>query len=233
MEKDAKKRVDEATKVIVALNTPLGWDHSCPQKLMMLTFSILFLSFIFPLFLFRFFFPFCPLSLSFSLFLCSSFLSSWFLWSASSFGFCWTSQHHGQVFPLLPLLWQKLSMLVNFWHWPPPTAESWWIQQWCYCGWSIPFMLLLKVPEHVCDCCCCLKWFSISVFETFCLCPLGVSFFFLFVNICPYYQVISQFCSFWIDCAWRGSYYIWRHFSRIHTFKPFFFPVKCCILCYI
>jgi hypothetical protein len=87
MEKDAKKRVDEVTKVIVALNTPLGWGHSCPQKIMMLTFSMLFLSFIFPLFLFRFFFPFGPLSLSFSLFLCSYFLSSWFLWSALLLGF--------------------------------------------------------------------------------------------------------------------------------------------------
>jgi hypothetical protein len=153
--------------------------------------------------------------------LCSSFLSSWFLWSAILLGFVELVSIMAKFFHCCHSCDRNSVCQFIFWHLPPPTAESWWSQQWCYCGWSIPFMLL-KVPEHVCDCCCCLKWFSISVLEIFCLCPLGVSFFFLFVNICPYYQVISQFCSFWIDCAWRGSYYIWRHLVGSTLLNRFF-----------
>jgi hypothetical protein len=44
-------------------------------------------------------------------------------------------------------LWEKLSKLVNVWHWPPPDAQSWWIQWRFYGGWSVPDMLLLKLTE--------------------------------------------------------------------------------------
>ncbi len=39
------------------------------------------------------------------------------------FYFSWYSQHCSWVFPLLPFLWKKLSMLVN--SWPLPSARLW------------------------------------------------------------------------------------------------------------
>jgi hypothetical protein len=60
-------------------------------------------------------------------FLCSSFF---FISLAISLSFiiCWASQHHGRVFLSQPVLWQKLSMLVNVWCWHPPMSWSWWSQ---------------------------------------------------------------------------------------------------------
>lgn len=54
-----------------------------------------------------------PLSLSFPCFLVCMVLSI-------SFVFYWSNQHHGWVFMLLPVFWQKSSISINFWHWPPP-----------------------------------------------------------------------------------------------------------------
>jgi hypothetical protein len=54
------------------------------------------------------------------------------------------------VFNLL----QKLNMFINVLHWFPPTAWRWCSQWGWYGSWSIPYMLLLKVLEHACDCSC-------------------------------------------------------------------------------
>jgi hypothetical protein len=62
--------------------------------------------------------------------------------------FCWASQNHDRVFPLLPPY-----MLVNVWYWSPPTAKSLWSLCGCYVRWSLPYML--KVSENACDFCCC------------------------------------------------------------------------------
>jgi hypothetical protein len=55
------------------------------------------------------------------------------------------------------VLWQKLSMLVSVWHWPPLIAGHWWSQLRCYSSGSPPYMLLSEVNEHVGDCQCCLN----------------------------------------------------------------------------
>ncbi len=40
------------------------------------------------------------------------------------------------------------------WHWIPPTFRNSW--SWgCYCSWLQPYLLMLKVCEHLCDCCYC------------------------------------------------------------------------------
>ncbi len=88
----------------------------------------------------------------FSLILCSFFFLVSLVFPFS-FRFSWSNIP--AVFPLLPFLWQKLSMLDNVWHDLPDTVrQSWWIQWGCYGSCSLPCMLLFKVSECACDCCC-------------------------------------------------------------------------------
>jgi hypothetical protein len=85
-----------------------------------------------------------PLSLFHSFYVL---LSSWFPWSSSAL-LCFVELASViAIFPLILSLWEKLSKLVNVWHWPPPDAQSWWIQWRFYGGWSVPDMLLLKLTE--------------------------------------------------------------------------------------
>jgi hypothetical protein len=80
---------------------------------------------------------------------------TWFWWTlivsmeiAWSHGVnCWTCQSHSESLLLLLVLWQKLSILVNLWHWTLRTTGSWWSHWGCYRRWSIPNMLLVKVHE--------------------------------------------------------------------------------------
>ncbi len=85
------------------------------------------------------------------------------------FRFCLASQHHVWVFPLLLVLLQKLSLVVNVWHLPPPTAGSWWSQWGCYGMWSILYILWLKIFEYVYDHQFCLNLSSVfgSVISVF------------------------------------------------------------------
>lgn len=87
-----------------------------------------------------------------------------FLWLLGFFGvlisfrFFWVSHHMAD--PLLLVLWQKLSTLVNVWH-NPPLGD--WSSQWgCYRRWSIWCMLVLNISEHVHYCHC--HWNHSSVF---------------------------------------------------------------------
>jgi hypothetical protein len=83
------------------------------------------------------------------------------------------------VFPLPPVLWQKLSMLDNVWHDLPATVrQSWWSQWGCYGSQSLPYMLL-KVSEHASIVHCCS--ISSSALFLFSLC-LRVGF--LLVPVC-------------------------------------------------
>ncbi len=64
-------------------------------------------------------------------------LSSWFPWSSPYLVFCWARPRYSWVFLLLPVLWQKLNLLVNVWHWPWPTASSLWTQWEWDDSWSL------------------------------------------------------------------------------------------------
>jgi hypothetical protein len=89
---------------------------------------------------------FCSMALC--LYFCTSFCLGFFVFSFS-FWFC-VSQYYGRIFPLLLVLWQKLSPLVNIWHWPPPHSwETDEVSRNLMVGKSIPYrLLLLKVPEY-------------------------------------------------------------------------------------
>lgn len=52
------------------------------------------------------------------------------------------------------------------WHWIPPTFRNSWSWE-CYCSWLLPYFLMLKVCEHLCDCCYCSN--CSSIFFLFCL----------------------------------------------------------------
>ncbi len=60
-----------------------------------------------------------------------------------SFRVCWVSQHHGPVFALLPVLGQKLSVLLNVWHWLSAYGSCW-SQLGCYGSFSLPYMVLFE-----------------------------------------------------------------------------------------
>jgi hypothetical protein len=70
-----------------------------------------------------------------------------------SFQSCWASQYHSWVLLLLWFLWQYLSILVNVNINLHPCQELMESVR-CYGRWSIPYMLLLKVPEHAYVHCC-------------------------------------------------------------------------------
>lgn len=106
----------------------------CPRKILLFKFCILIFSLFFYLSLlaspFLFFFVFVSL-----------FSSGVFGVLSFSLRFCWDRQHHGQVFLLLPVLWQKNSMLDNVWCLPPVVARSWWGQWGCYGRCSMPYVM--------------------------------------------------------------------------------------------
>jgi hypothetical protein len=90
-------------------------------------YALKFLSFVSP-------FSSCPLIYSVFVLL----LSSWFPWSSPSYlVFCWARPRYSWVFLLLQVLWQKLNLLVNVWHWPWSTARSLWTQWKCNHSWSL------------------------------------------------------------------------------------------------
>ncbi len=94
--------------------------------------------------------------------------------------------NHGNVSPMPPLpscfyqstyLW--FYMLRNAWYWYLPSAISWWSHWECYCSCSLPYSMLLKVAECVCDCHYCSNHSSV-----FFLCFWGFGLFlFLFTDM--------------------------------------------------
>jgi hypothetical protein len=109
-----------------------------------------------------------------------SFLSLQFFFaffSLGSFGplflykFSWSSQWYGWVFCLFLVLWQKLNTLVSVWHYRTPISGNWCNKCQCHGKWSLPYMLLSKVPEHVDDCHCPANYSSIV------FCGIVLSFF--------------------------------------------------------
>ncbi len=108
--------------------------------------------------------------------------------------FCWASQHHDRVFPLLP------PYVVNVWHWTPHTAKSLWSLCGCYVHWSLPYRL--KVSWK------CL-WLLL-LFK-----PLSHYF-----QCQPYCQFISQFYSGCLKLlVWRCSQGLQRYLLCLLTDK--------------
>lgn len=86
----------------------------------------------------------CLSSMALCLYFCTSFCLGFFVF-LFSFWFC-VSQYYGRIFPLLLVLWQKLSPFVNIWHWPWETDE---VSRNLMVGKSISYrLLLLTVPEY-------------------------------------------------------------------------------------
>jgi hypothetical protein len=75
--------------------------------------------------------------------------------------------------------------MFNVWCSPWPTTGNWWNQWGCYGRLSMPYMLLLKVPEHAYDHHRCLKHssllFLILILFSF---RLGLSFSCLLIVFC-------------------------------------------------
>ncbi len=124
--------------------------------------------------------------------------------------FCWASQHHDRVFPLLPPY-----MLVNVWHWSPHTAKSLWSLCGCYVHWSLPYRL--NVSGNACGFCYCSNHYLII--SEWCL------FFFLFADMLlelqswePSCQFISQFYSGCLKLrVWRCSQGLQRYLLCLLT----------------
>ncbi len=118
------------------------WFLFGPQKFMLLKLC-LFLCLFFHLLLFEAFISFSFISLFLSLSVCIP-LPLWFLWSSPSL-LCFVElaslmamfSHYGQT---------SLSMFVI----SPPAAQELMKSVRCCGSWSIQYMLLLKVAEHVC-----------------------------------------------------------------------------------
>ncbi len=98
---------------------------------------------------------FCTVSLLFLLcvvplgffFFCAP-LSGWLRWSSPVLCFVELASITA-VFPLSPVLCQKLGRLVNVQDWSPPTARGWWRQWGCYVSLWLQYTLGLKVMEFL------------------------------------------------------------------------------------
>jgi len=66
-------------------------------------------------------------------------LSGWLLWSSPVLCFVELASITA-VFPLSPVLGQKLGRLVNVQDWSPPTARGWWRQWGCYVSLWLEYM---------------------------------------------------------------------------------------------
>jgi hypothetical protein len=107
----------------------MSWSSSSSPHFWVTSLSLFLPFFLFWVFSIPCLVPF--LSLCFFLFL---FLFGILLVFSMSSKFCWANQHHGwcwlmMIFQLLPVLWQKLSMLPHVGHWEATAIAAtgnWW-----------------------------------------------------------------------------------------------------------
>jgi hypothetical protein len=125
---EVSKIQNDSSKGIITQELPRAFQSPlCPWKIILLTLSMLFI-FSSHYWLGSFWI--------FLLYLCFP-VFSYFFSTCISFMLCLASQYCCWVLLLLPVLWEKLSMLASVWHWPPPSAWSWWSHWGCYDKWSL------------------------------------------------------------------------------------------------